>query len=164
MSDHGTTSWQGDRATVHFERWIDAVIDDVWEAVTTPQGLESWLSPAKVDLRVGGVIDLDFGETGLAGGEILQLAPGATIEFEWAFPGEPDSVLRIELAAEDGGTRITLNHRLLPGDQVIGYGAGWHAHLDQLNEMLTGQEVGDWEYRFRELLPLYEKGDVEAGY
>ena len=164
MSDHGTTSWQGDRATVHFERWIDATVDAVWDAVTTPEGLQGWLSPAKVDLRHGGVIDLDFGESGLAGGTILELSAGTSVEFEWAFPGEPRSVLRVELAPKDGGTRLTLNHRLLPGDQVIGYGAGWHAHLDQLNELLTNQPIGDWDHRYKELLPLYQKGDVEAGY
>lgn len=162
MSDHGTTTWQGDRATVHFERWIDAAIDEVWSAATTDVGLATWLAPAKVDLRDGGSIDLDFDEGGLAGGAILELVPGSVIEFEWGFPGEPDSVLRIELASSKDGTRVTLNHRLLPGNQVVGYGAGWHAHLDQLGEVTSGQPASDWNTRFAELLPLYQKGDVEA--
>ncbi len=164
MTNHGTTTWQGEQATVHFERWIDAVIDDVWTAITTPQGLESWLAPAKVDLRQGGTIDLDFREDGLAGGTILELIPGSVLEFEWGFPGEPDSVLRVELTAKNGGTKLTLNHRLLPGDQVVGYGAGWHAHLDRLNEVLTHQPPADWQQRFEELLPVYQKGDVDADY
>jgi len=155
MSDHGTTTWQGDRATVHFERWIDAVIEDVWSAISTPDGLAGWLSPATVDLVNGGSVDLDFGEEGLAGGTIIELVPGKVLEFEWAFPGEPDSILRLELAQSKGGTTITLNHRLLPGDQVVGYGAGWHAHLDQLADVVTNQPVGDWDARFEELLPLY---------
>lgn len=155
MSDHGTISWQDDRATVHFERWIDAVIDKVWDAVSTAEGLAAWLSPADVDLSHGGSIDLDFGEDGLAGGSIIELQPGSVLEFEWGFPGEPDSILRIELAESNGGTTLRLNHRLLPGDQVVGYGAGWHAHLDQLNEVLTDQAVSDWDARFSELLPQY---------
>lgn len=162
MSDLGMTSWQEDRATVHFERWIDATIDAVWDAISTEQGLESWLAPATVDLRPDGSIDLDFKEEGLAGGAIIELTPGSVLEFQWGFPGEPDSVLRIELAESAGGTKLTLNHRLLPGDQVVGYGAGWHAHLDQLAEVVTGRQPSNWDARFAELLPLYQKGDVEA--
>lgn len=158
MSDPGKTTWQDDRATVHFERWFDAPIDSVWTAITSPQGLEAWLSAATVDLRIGGEIDLDFGESGLAGGAIIDLAPGESVEFEWQFPGEDPSVVRFDLRSENGGTRFTLNHRLLPGDQATGYGAGWHAHLDQLDEVLAHRAVSDWDARFQELLPLYQSG------
>lgn len=160
MTDNGTVTWQGDQATVQFERWIDAVIDDVWEAISTADGLAAWLAPAKVDLREGGSVDLDFQEDGLAGGTILHLVPGSVLEYEWGFPGEPDSVLRIELAPADGGTTLKLNHRLLPADQAVGYGAGWHAHLDQLAEVVTDQPISDWNERFSELLPLYQAGDA----
>ena len=155
MTDMGTVTRQEDTATVVFERWLDATHDAVWQAISTADGLAAWLSPASVDLVDGGSIDLDFGEDGLAGGAIIELVPGTVLEFEWAFPGEPDSVLRIELAPSEGGTTLTLRHRLLPGDQAVGYGAGWHAHLDQLGEVVTEQTVRDWDARFLELLPLY---------
>lgn len=157
MSDMGTVTWQEETATVVFERWLDAAHDAVWQAISTADGLASWLSPATVDLVDGGSVDLDFGEDGLAGGAIIELVAGSALEFEWAFPGEPDSVLRIELAPSDGGTTLTLRHRLLPGDQAVGYGAGWHAHLDQLTDVVTDQPVSDWDARFIELLPAYSK-------
>ena len=156
MTDYGTTSWDGDRAVVHFERWIDATIDAVWEAISTDEGLEAWLAPSKVNLAPDGEVNIDFGEDGLAGGTIIDLVPGQVLEYNWGFPGEPDSILRIELEAHDGGTRLRLNHRLLPADQAVGYGAGWHAHIDQLVEVVTGQEVSDWMTRFNELLPEYQ--------
>lgn len=156
MTEFGTVSWQEDRATVEFERWIDAAIDAVWEAISTADGLGAWLAPAKVDLAPDGEVNLDFGEDGLAGGAIIELIPGQTLEYNWGFPGEPDSILRIELEEHEGGTRLRLNHRLLPSDQAVGYGAGWHAHLDQLSEVVTDREVSDWMARFTELLPHYQ--------
>lgn len=157
MTDQGALSWHEDRAAVRFERWIDATIDAVWDAVTTADGLASWLSPATVDLRLGGSVDLDFGEDGLAGGAILQLTPGAMIEFEWGFPGEPDSILRLELSPSEGGTTVVLDHRMLPQDQAVGYGAGWHAHLDQLGDVLSGRPINNWDDRFGELMPVYRQ-------
>ena len=156
MTDYGTTSWDDDRATVHFERWIDAAIDAVWDAISTDEGLEAWLAPAKVNLAPDGEVQVDFGEDGLAGGAIIELVPGQVLEYNWGFPGEPDSILRIELEASEGGTTLRLNHRLLPSDQAVGYGAGWHAHIDQLVAVVTGQEVSDWMERFTELLPEYQ--------
>ena len=151
----GTLTRQGDRATVRFERWLDAVIEDVWEALTTPAGLEAWLAPATVDLRTGGKMDIDFGEDGLAGGVILALQPPSLLEYEWGFPGEPDSILRFELKADGGRTRLILEHRLLPSNQSVGYSAGWHAHLDHLDAVVAGRTPGSWDDRFNELLPVY---------
>lgn len=156
MNEYGTVSWGEERATVQFERWIDAAIDAVWEAISTDEGLAAWLAPTKVDLAPDGEVNIDFGEEGLAGGAIIELVPGQVLEYNWAFPGEPDSILRIELAAHDGGTSLRLNHRLLPSDQAVGYGAGWHAHIDQLAEVVTGAEVSDWHERFSVLLPHYQ--------
>ena len=151
----GTLTRQGDRATVRFERWLDAVIDDVWAALTTPEGLEAWLAPAQLELRDGGNMDIDFGEDGLAGGVILELEPPRLLEYEWGFPGEPDSILRFELSPRNDGTMLVLEHRLLPGDQSVGYSAGWHAHLDHLAAVVAGRHPGSWDERFAELLPAY---------
>lgn len=156
MSDYGTLQQGVDRAIVRFERTIAAAIDTVWDLVATGDGLEQWLAPARVDLRKGGAMDIDFGEDGLAGGTITELDPPAVLEYHWQFPGEPDSMVRFELSeTDDGTTRLVLEHRLLPLDQCVGYGAGWHAHLDQLEAMATGGGPVDWDARFAALLPEY---------
>jgi hypothetical protein len=46
-------------------------------------------------------MDIDFGEDGVAGGEIIELIPGAAIEYHWRFTGEPDSIVRFELDVVD---------------------------------------------------------------
>ena len=156
MGDMGTVTTEEATATVQFERSFDSPIEAVWKAITTPEELGRWLAPATVDLEVGGSINVDFGEGGTAGGEILVLDPPHVLEYVWRFTGEPDSVLRIELAAAGPATRLQLLHRLLPADQSVGYGAGWHAHLDQLADILGGSAARDWSERFMELLPEYQ--------
>lgn len=156
MSELGSLRSELDRAVVRFERTISASIDIVWDLISTGEGLEQWLAPATVDLREGGVVDIDFREDGLAGGSIIALSPGTALEYHWQFPGEPDSIIRFELTEVETGTHLTLEHRLLPIDQCVGYGAGWHAHIDHLEAIVTGDAPSDWDERFRTLLPRYE--------
>lgn len=160
-NEYGTVNNYDLRATVTFDRIFDAAMADVWSMLTTDEGLERWLAPATVDLRTDGTMDIDFGEEGLAGGAIIDLVPGSSIEYEWRFPGEPDSIIRFDLEALDQGrTRLRLLHRLLPSDQAVGYAAGWHAHLDQLVDALGGGTDFDWVIRFNQLLPEYRSGVV----
>ena len=141
---------------VEFERILDAAVDVVWALLTTPEGLRRWLAPAHIDLRFGGDVNIDFGDDGVAGGEILDLVPHSVLEYRWRFTGEPDSVVRFELEIIDPGTtRLRLRHRMLPSDQAIGYGAGWHAHLDQLEAVAAGREPIESEGRFAQVLPRY---------
>jgi uncharacterized protein YndB with AHSA1/START domain len=144
--------------SVEFERVLAAEVDKVWELLATPEGLERWLAKATVDLSPGGVVDLDFGDDGIGGGDIIEVVPGQALEYRWRFTGEPDSVVRFELEALDPGTtRLRLRHTMLPDTQATGYGAGWHAHLDQLEALLAGREPIDWGARFGELLPEYQQ-------
>lgn len=144
------------RPAIGFERVLPAAVDVVWALLTTEEGLARWLAPARVDLRLGGSMDIDFGEGGATGGEILELIPGVAIEYHWRFTGEPDSVVRFELEVMGPETtRLRMQHRMLPADQAIGYGAGWHAHLDQLEAAASGRDPVDWDRRFEELMPEY---------
>lgn len=146
---------------VEFARVLDAAIDTVWALLSTEGGLEKWLAHARVDLRLGGTMDIDFGEGGVSGGEIIDLVPGVAIEYRWAFTGEPESIVRFELEVIDSNTtRLHLIHRLLPVDQATGYSAGWHAHLDKLEAAASGQGQVDWLDRYQEVLPDY--GDRSA--
>jgi uncharacterized protein YndB with AHSA1/START domain len=145
-----------DRATVHFERVYDYRQEELWAALTEPGQLRGWLGEVEVDLRVGGRIVIRFGDTdeGMAAGVIRELDPPRVLEYGWTYPGETDSVLRLELAPHGDGTLLILDHRRLPASAAAGYGAGWHAHLDTLDALL-GHGAADWDERFAELLPDY---------
>jgi hypothetical protein len=44
----------------------------------------------------------------------------------------------------------------MPLDKVAFYGAGWQLHAEDLATYLAGQELGDTEQRFGELVPPYQ--------
>jgi uncharacterized protein YndB with AHSA1/START domain len=150
-----------DRTTVHFERVYDYGPRELWAALTEPEQLRGWLGEAEVDLRIGGRIVIRFGDTEeqVAEGTIRMIDPPRLLEYDWTYPGETKSVLRLELEPRGDGTLLILDHRRLPATAAAGYGAGWHAHLDGLDALLAG-EPSDWDARFAEVLPSY-KADAE---
>jgi hypothetical protein len=77
------------------------------------------------------------------------------LEYEWHFAGEPDSIVRYDLAADGEETILRLTHRTLGLGQVSGYGAGWHTYLDALEAVLSGREPADWDIRFAAVRAAY---------
>lgn len=154
MSELGRIEPDGSRRTIRFERRYDASPAEVWAALTEPDRLARWLAPATIDRQVGGRMRVDFGDD-VVTGAVLRLQPEELLELEWRFPGEEESVVRFELAPDGDGTLLMLEHRALGAEQATGYGAGWHAHLDRLGDLLGGGDVRSWEERFAELLPRY---------
>ncbi|GHE13398.1 SRPBCC family protein [Klenkia taihuensis] len=142
-----------DRRTITFVRFLPAPPERVWAALADPS---SWLAPATVEPRVGGAVRIEFDGDDVTTGTVLTWDPPRTLEHEWHYPGEEQSVVRYDLAAVDGGTELTLVHRLLRADQAPGYGAGWHAHLDGLAASLAG-EPHDWDAAFGARLPRYRE-------
>src|SRR3984885_12584659 len=98
--------------SVRFERFIMVPIEKVWAALTIPERLADWFAQAKIDLRLGGEVELRWDSYGhVETGFIVALKPPELLA--WAMPG-PDgrhSVVRWELKQEDPkglGTRLTL--------------------------------------------------------
>jgi uncharacterized protein YndB with AHSA1/START domain len=151
----GTVTNFDESATVRFERIIGAAVEVVWNALTDPTEIAAWLAPAGFDTRAGGNVSIDFGEGGTVAGAITEFEPLRVLEYTWTFTGERDSVLRFELTADGAKTKLVLEHRLLPPDQAVGYGAGWHAHLDMFGAHVTNATPVDWDERFTEVLGAY---------
>jgi uncharacterized protein YndB with AHSA1/START domain len=154
MTDLGTVTTHGDARTVRFERRLPFRQEEVWAALTEPDQLAVWLTDATFDARAGGKSRFDFGDGEVCHGEVLACDPPAVLEYEWHFPNEHRSVVRWELKADGAATVLTLVHRLLESATAPGYGAGWHAHLDQLGGHLGG-DVPDWLTRYQALRPAY---------
>ena len=136
---------------------MDADIADTWRWFTEPDRLEQWLAATKIDLRVGGTVEHRFDDTeaGLAPWPYPAPRGASALEYEWRFPGEPDSLVSIELRPEGDRTVITLTHRLLGISHAAGYAAGWHAHLDLLEAATLGGSLS-WDDRFGELIGGYQ--------
>ena len=151
----GTVTNFDGHATVRFGRHVSASPATLWASLTDEAALSVWLAPGIIEPHFGGTVRFDFGEDQQVAGEVLEHDPLRVIEYTWTFTGEPDSVLRFELEETTEGVNLVLEHRLLPPDQAVGYGAGWHAHLDMLEAHVTESDPVDWDKRFGEVLGHY---------
>ncbi|HYH92487.1 MAG TPA: SRPBCC family protein [Candidatus Saccharimonadales bacterium] len=141
----------GEGRSIRLSRTYDAPIDDVWDALTSPERISRWFLPISGDYRVGGTYQLE----GNAGGEILACERPDRFRVSWAYgdPSDPASVseLEVRLTAEgDHATRLELDHTAVVPDEMWGeygpgaVGVGWDQGMLGLSLYLrTGETVGD---------------------
>lgn len=121
---------------VHLERHLVASATRVWDALTDPDRLGTWLGPVEAGRPGPGatfVVRMDDTETATC--TVTTWDPPHRLELTWDYTGEGPSQLRIALADTEDGCRLVLDHVRLDVDPVS-YGAGWHAHLDELAAVL----------------------------
>jgi uncharacterized protein len=167
MIELGTLRAEDERCAVRFERLYDATPDELWSALTDAEQLRGWMaSEVRIDPRPGGEFEFRFGEadTEWAAGSVVSVEPPRLLELDWTFPGEPQSVVRFEIAPRGPGTVLVLDHRQLALDSGASYSAGWHAHLDLLDAQLAGTPEPDWAARYTELKPGYDRQAQELGW
>jgi uncharacterized protein YndB with AHSA1/START domain len=86
-------------------RSYDAQIDDVWDALTSPERLPRWFLPVSGDLRVGGRYQFE----GNAGGVVERCEEPSLVAVTWEYGGEI-SWLVVRLATAGNGTTLELEH------------------------------------------------------
>lgn len=131
------------RAAVLGRRY-DAPIEDVWNAITTPDRIDRFFLPVSGDLREGGTYAFE----GQAGGRILACEPPRLLRVEWIPPGCRDDADQVEVrltADGPGATWLELEHASLadvfhfdPGAQTYSPALGWEGPLHYLGEYLRG--------------------------
>jgi uncharacterized protein YndB with AHSA1/START domain len=143
MTDpYGTIETQPDgRYVLRYERRLRHPIDKVWAALTDPEQIEEWWARAEVELTQNGRARLEWlNGDAVAEGRISRLEPPRTIEFDTDLHGR----LLWELQPDDDGTRLTLTvTAAIPDDHLASVRAGWHVHIDFLEDALDGRPV-DW--------------------
>lgn len=137
---------------LRFARHYDYPAENVWAALTEPEKLVQWLGQADLDLVEGGHIELRWLNTdvdhpgAVLHGTITALAPPRLIEYL----GDIHGRLRWEVRPEGDGCLLTLSSELAaPNDYLTMSLAGWHVHLDHLDEALAGYPV-DWPAWWRD--------------
>jgi uncharacterized protein YndB with AHSA1/START domain len=104
--------------------------EEVWEAVASGPGITAWFVPAKVDGRVGGTVELDFGPGyGTEAARITAWEPPRRFVAETAGEGRPTMAAEWLVEARDGGTCVV---RLI--QHGFGSGAEWDAEYDATTE------------------------------
>lgn len=131
----------GEIVTLTLRRSYPADVDDVWEAVTSPERLSRWFLPVSGELRAGGSFQLQ----GNAGGDILACEPPSRLKVTF---GGPTSVVDVRLSAQGDGTVLELEHHVpieiaQSGAGALFAGPGWDDTFMVLARHLGGEELGD---------------------
>lgn len=143
---NGTLETRDDQHVLRFERRLAHPVERVWAALTEPAQVEQWLAAAEIDLVEGGRVQLrwlnvdDEGHDTVATGTITTLEPPHVIEFDTDVHG----LLRWEVRADGAGSVLTFTATVpAPNDYLMMSLAGWHIHLEHLDDALDGR-VADW--------------------
>jgi uncharacterized protein YndB with AHSA1/START domain len=128
---------------------IDAPIDRVWKAITTPAEIKRWFFGVETesDWKVGSqlVHTGEYqGKPYVDKGEILEIeSPRRLVHTHWSdSSGKPDmpehyQTVAWDLAERDGGTQLTITEQNVPSaDAARTSEAAWAAALESLKELL----------------------------
>jgi uncharacterized protein YndB with AHSA1/START domain len=141
LADVHAVPAEGDAWTLVFVRNLDHAPAIVWAALTDPAQLDEW-APFRPDRDLDGtgpatLTIIDGANEVPLGASVLRAERPRVLEYTWG-----DDVLRWELAALDGGTRLTLRHTTAKRSGVPMMAAGWHLCLDVMALSLGGQPIG----------------------
>lgn len=167
--------------TLRFERLLPGPIEKVWAYLVEPGLRAQWLAAGDMDLKPGGKAELIFRNGDLdpsdppekyAGqkdktiptrAEIVEADPPRLLRFKWEEGDDDWSDVTFTLSEENDRVRLTLVHTDVGAGSHGGVLAGWHAHLNMLRSVLTGEaELPFWatlerleaEYSTRYGLPI----------
>ena len=124
---------------------IEVGRERVWAALTEADQLKGWFptKDARVDLRPGGELFLDWGDMS-ATGTFDEIDPPNRLVYQWHPAGDdyPATTVEFTLAdtADGTGTMLTVVERgfsQLPADNHAQNTEGWTSELGELAEYLT---------------------------
>ena len=146
--------------TMTFERHSKHSPARLWRAITEADEVSAWMDyPAKIDLRVGGELSVDFSRTNDGGlrGVIVRVEPERVLTYTWGL-----SVLEWTITPAGDGCDYTFVHagqafRDIDDDE--GLAAGWHRFFDCLDLHLDGTYLNEPEQqaRWNALKPGYKQ-------
>lgn len=136
--------------TVHIERNICLPLKNVWKAISDENEISDWMEyPAKLDLKLGGRVFIDFSDGDPVKGVVCDIMPFKVISYTWG-----KSVIYWELIEEDNNTKLKFAHYGIERKFLVGICAGWQCFIDNLIAHLNGNTFSD---RYDVLVKQYEQ-------
>lgn len=122
---------------------FDHPAESVWQMITAPDRLPLWLAPGTLELRPGGRVRLDFGDSGVVIDSVITAYhPGDLLEYSWSGPLQPERPLRWVLKQlQADRARLELTLRVPFEEDAARSSAGWEAHFDMLAAALEGVPI-----------------------
>jgi uncharacterized protein YndB with AHSA1/START domain len=130
-------------AAVH----IDADPAEVFDYFTRPESIVRWMGEfARVDARPGGEFTVDV-QGAPVRGRYVEIDPPQRVVLTWGYAGSLTlppgaSTVEVRLRAEEGGTRVEVEHRNLPAAESAGHRVGWRHYLARLALAAAGGDPG----------------------
>lgn len=160
------------RGAVRVEDVYDTDIHDLWEACTNPERLERWIAKVSGDLRVGGSLHAVFTSSWNGPGRIEACERPHHLLLTMEPETAEETQIEAWLTAEGDRTRLVIEERGLPRQNLAFHGAGWQAHLEDLARSLAdaAADAGAWSEqapepawreRWTELTPTYQQMTVD---
>lgn len=168
MTEYGKFEEPG---TVRFERLLPGPIERVWAWLTESEKRGKWLASGKMELCVGGRVELRFKHSELSPledpipdkyrhmeegtgftGRVTRLDPPRLLSYTWGEETGEESEVTFELTPRDDKVLLVLTHRRLGDDLdlLTSVASGWHTHLGILVDRLSGKEPdGFWSVHGR---------------
>ena len=148
------------KGVVRMEGAYDTDIDDLWSALTDTPRLARWVAQVEGDLRVGGAFQATFRSGWEGHGRVDVCEPPRHLLVTMTPGEEEETVIEAELVTDGHQTRLVVEERGLPLEELAAHGAGWQAHVEDLAAHLAGIEPSDWRTRWSELAPSYREQTV----
>lgn len=158
--------------TLCFERMLPGTMEQVWEYLTDEKKRGLWFAAGATDLAIGGEIKFvfqnsqftdppeptpekykDYGDGFVSIATVVRCEAPRLLVIEW------EGLVTFELVDMGQEVKLTLTHEKLQDSREakVGTLAGWHTHLNILEERLTNQPpTGFWSVHMK-LEEEYEK-------
>ncbi len=147
------------RGAVRVEDVYATDIEDLWEACTRPERLARWIASVSGELETGGEFTARF-TSGWEGSGRVDVCerPHRLRVTTWEDEAQDqESTIEATLTAVDGGTRLVVEERGMPLEQLAAYGAGWQVHAEDLAAHVAGLERDEDEARWVDMVPAYRE-------
>ena len=153
----GSVHADGDgRGTVRMDSVYDTAPDDLWSALTEPPRLARWIAKVEGDMRVEGTFSASFTSGWEGPGRVDDCVPPKRLLVTLDPETSDETTIEATLSPEGSGTRLVVEERGIPLDEINPHGAGWQVHMEDLGTYLSGDEPTGWRTRWIELTPTYE--------
>jgi uncharacterized protein YndB with AHSA1/START domain len=122
---------------IRLSQFINHPPAKVWQALTDPEIHAKWWAAGDIKAVVGHRFTLDMGAWGQQPCEVIAVEPERLLRYSFA-PGTLDTTITWRLEAENGGTRLYLEHAGFDFDSPLGKRAfegmrdGWPKVLDRM--------------------------------
>jgi uncharacterized protein YndB with AHSA1/START domain len=153
----GFLETRGENSFLVFVREFGESTAEVWDCLTRPSLLETWIGTYTGDPATGHVAFLMTAEAGAQEEDVYIETCVAPRRFagDVGQGGGRSWHLEWMLADENYGCILRFAMRLDDLDDVASVGAGWDYYLDRLAASLDGDEMPDWDDYYPDLATEY---------